>query len=140
VHLIKATASHCGSYGSGIGWGVIAADQAVAAALNVDIDPPTSMIARAKRARHRVVVLKIQQDDPRSSGGCVNPPASGVKEVLVFASANGRPYHQIGKTSSDKLRFYTKRHRRYRFYSVAVDKAGNREAPPATPDARLKHH
>jgi serine protease len=138
VHLIKATASHCGSYGDGIGWGVIRADQAVAAALNADLDPPTSRITRAKRARHRAVILKIQQDDPRASGGCVNPPASGVKEVMVFASANGRAYHQIGKTSADNLRFHPKRRRRYRLYSLAVDKAGNREAPPATPDATLK--
>jgi Subtilisin-like serine proteases len=138
VQLIKATASHCGSYRDGIGWGVIRADQAVAAALNADINPPTSRIVRAKRARHRAVILKIQSDDPRASGGCVNAPAAGVKEVLVFASVNGRPYHQIGKTSDDKLRLHAKRHRRYRFYSVAIDKAGNREAAPTTADAKLK--
>ena len=37
VHLIKATASHCGTYGDGIGWGLIRADQAVAAALDRDV-------------------------------------------------------------------------------------------------------
>jgi serine protease len=136
VHLIKATASHCGSYGDGIGWGVIRADQAVAAALNRDIDPPSSRIARAKRARHRVVILKIKRDDPQPSGECVNRPAAGVKKVVVFASANGGPFRRIGKTSKGKLRFHPKRHRRYRFYSVAVDKAGNRESPPPTADVK----
>jgi serine protease len=135
VHLIKATASHCGSYGDGIGWGVIRADQAVGAALNRDIDPPSSRIARAKRAGHRVLVLKIKRDDPRGTG-CVNAPASGVKKVVVFASANGGRFHRIGKTRRGKLRFHAKRRRRYRFYSIAVDKAGNREAPPPTADAR----
>ena len=140
VSLIKATASHCGSYGDGIGWGVVRADQAVAAALNTDIDPPTSRIARARRARHRVVALKIKRDDPQVSGGCANPPATGVKEVVVFASSNGGRYHAIGKTGKGKLRLHPKRHHRYRFYSVAVDNAGNREAPPAAPDAKLKSH
>jgi Subtilase family len=32
VHLIKATASHCGTYGNGIGWGIVRADEAVIAA------------------------------------------------------------------------------------------------------------
>jgi serine protease len=136
VRLIKATASHCGSYGDGIGWGVISADQAVTAALNADVVPPTSRIVRAKRARHRVVNLKIKRDDPQSSGECVNPPAAGVKKVAVFASANGGPYRRIGKTSKGRLRFHAKRHHRYRFYSVAVDKAGNRELPPPTADAK----
>jgi serine protease len=136
VNLIKATASHCGSYRDGIGWGVIRADQAVAAALNRDIDPPSSSIAHAKRARGRVIVLKIKRDDPQASGNCVNVAASGVKRVIVFASVNGGRYHRIGKTSKGKLRFHAKRHHRYRFYSVAVDKAGNREAAPSTPDAK----
>jgi serine protease len=136
VNLIKATASHCGSYRDGIGWGVIRADQAVAAALNRDIDPPSSSIANAKRARGGVIVLKIKRDDPQTSGNCVNVAASGVKKVLVFESANGGHYHRIGKTSKGKLRFHAKRHHRYRFYSVAVDNAGNREAAPSIPDAK----
>ena len=154
VRLIKATASHCGSYGGGVGWGVIRADQAVTAALNADVIPPSSRITRAKRKRQKrlrtagakrkrrkrrpVVVLKIDRDDPETSVGCVSPPTSGVKEVLVFASARRGPYRLIGTTSTGKLRFHAKRHRRYRFYSVAVDNAGNREAAPATPDAKLK--
>lgn len=56
VHLIKVTASHCGSYGDGIGLGVIRADQAVAAALDRDVDPPSSNVKRARRA-HGVVNL-----------------------------------------------------------------------------------
>jgi hypothetical protein len=146
VHLIKSTASHCGSYEAGIGWGVIRADEAVAAALNTDIDPPSSMIASAKRAhgarasvahgRGRVVVLKIKRDDPVGGDSCVRIPATGVKKVAVFASANGGPYHRIGRTSKGKLRFRAKRGRHYRFYSIAVDKSGNREAAPGTADAK----
>jgi serine protease len=136
VHLIKATASHCGSYAGGIGWGVIRADQAVAAALNRDIDPPDSRIAHTKRAPGRIIVLEIKRKDPKD-GGCVNLPPTGVKKVLVFASANGGPYHRIGKTTKGKLRFHAKRRRHYRFFSIAVDNAGNREAAPSRADAKV---
>jgi serine protease len=137
VHLIKATASHCGSYRDGIGWGVIHADDAVAAALDRDVGAPTSKIKKARRT-DGVVALKIKRHDTSGSTSCVKLPTAGVKKVLVFASANGGSYHRIGKTSRPKLRFHGKRGRRYRFYSVAVDDAGNREAPPARADAKVK--
>jgi serine protease len=137
VHLIKATASHCGSYGDGIGWGVIRADQAVAAALDRDVEAPSSKVKRAKRDSG-VIDLKIKRDDTSGSTSCVKLPTAGVKKVLVFASANGRPYHRIGKTSRTKFHFRGKPGRRYRFFSIAVDNAGNREAAPARPDAKLK--
>jgi serine protease len=147
VHLIKATATHCGSYADGIGWGVIRADEALAAALNKDIDPPSSSIVRAKRAhgarasvargRGRILILKIKRDDPQGGDSCVRVPAAGVKKVAVFASANGGPYHRIGKTSKGKLRFRAKGGRHYRFFSIAIDKAGNREAAPSKADAKV---
>ncbi|HEY7121059.1 MAG TPA: hypothetical protein VH329_00740, partial [Solirubrobacterales bacterium] len=58
--------------------------------------------------------------------------------VAVFASVNGRRYHRIGKTAKRKLTFRAKPGRRYRFFSIAVDKAGNREAAPGLPDAKLR--
>lgn len=137
VHLIKATASHCGTYGDGIGWGVIRADQAVAEALERDAGAPSSRIKRAKRD-HGVVNLKIKSHDASGGTSCVSLPTAGVKKVLIFASANGGPYHRIGKTSKARLRFHGKRGQRYRFFSIAVDNAGNREAPPAGPDAKVK--
>lgn len=137
VHLIKATASHCGRYGDEIGWGVIRADQAVAAALDRDIAAPSSRVKRARR-RQGVVWLKIKRRDTSGSTSCVKLPTAGVRKVLVFASANGGPYHRIGKTTRAKLQFHGKRGRRYRFYSIAVDSAGNREPAPGRPDAKVK--
>ena len=89
VHLIKATASHCGSYGDGIGWGVIRADQAVAAALDRDVEPPSSRVKKAKLKRG-VVDLKIKREDTSGSTSCVKLPTAGVKKVLVFASVERR--------------------------------------------------
>jgi subtilisin family serine protease len=139
VHLIKATATHCGAYGDGIGWGVIRADEAVAAALNRDLDPPTSQVVKAKRIRRtrRGPVFKLRLRSAETSvPRCAALPVSGVKQVIIFAKGKGRTYHRIGKTSKPSLIFHGKRHRRYRFYSVAVDNQGNREAPPALPDIR----
>jgi subtilisin family serine protease len=136
VHLIKATASHCGSYRDGIGWGIIRADQAVAAALDRDVAAPSSRVKKAKRD-HGVVDLKIKGHDTSGSTGCVRLPTAGVKKVLIFASANGRPYHRIGKTRKSKVALHVNLRRgHFRFFSIAVDKAGNREAPPAGADAK----
>ncbi len=150
ARLIKETASGCGTYGSGIGWGVIRADHAVAAALGKELNPPSSNVRSAKlarragaaglasasRARGRVVNLRLKRKD---AGACAKDlPVAGVKTVAVFASANEGVYHRIAKTTKKKVRFRAKPGRRYRFYSIAIDNDGNREAPPPTADAKLK--
>jgi hypothetical protein len=141
VHLIKATASHCGSYGDGIGWGIVRADDAVAAAVGRDLDPPSSEVTKVRRIRtgRRGPVFKLrlraaEATPPR----CAKLPVTGVKKLAVFASARGGRYRRIGKTTKRVLIFRGKRHRRYRFYSVALDNQGNREAPPALPDAKRR--
>jgi hypothetical protein len=85
-------------------------------------------------------VLRLKRFDPDSTIECTSekPPVSGLKTVRVFASANGGRYRRIGKTTKKKIRFAGKPGRRYRFYSVAVDKAGNQEPAPATPDAKAR--
>ncbi|MGH2983994.1 MAG: S8 family peptidase, partial [Solirubrobacterales bacterium] len=120
AHLIKETATGCGSYGNGIGWGVIRADRAVAAALGQEIDPPSSNVrsarfarraaaaglATAARGRGRVINLRLKRAD---AGACANDlPVAGLRAVNVFASANGGLYHRIGKTKKKRLRFHAK--------------------------------
>jgi len=130
VRLVKLSASNCGSYVQGTGWGLINAERAVAAAVGRDLDAPSSQVTRA--SSKKVFVTRL--DSACSS----EPPISGVKEVSVFASVNGRPYRSIGKTAKESLRFRGKPGKRYRFYSVAVDAAGNLEQAPAQPDASTK--
>jgi serine protease len=135
VRLVKLSASNCATYANGIGWGIIRADEAVAAAAGRDIDPPASNVLRAKKARRGRLSLRLRSAD----GACSKElPIAGVKSLNVFASANGGRFHRIGKTAKNKFRFRAKRGRRYRFFSVAVDKSGNREAPPVLPDARAR--
>lgn len=150
AHLIKETANGCGTYGGGIGWGVVRADHAVAAALGKEIDPPSSNIRSAKlarraaaaglasasRARGRVINLRLKRKDAASCAKDL--PVAGLKTVVVFASANGGRFRRIAKTKKKKVGFRSKPGRLYRFYSVAVDKDGNREAPPPIADAKVK--
>jgi serine protease len=84
-------------------------------------------------------VLRLKRFDKRSETPCTKEiPSSGLKSVAVFASVNRGPYHRIAKTRKSRIRFAAKPGRRYRFFSVAVDKAGNREPTPGTADAKLR--
>jgi serine protease len=147
IKLIKETASGCGTYSnsSGLGWGIIRSDRAVAAAAQKDIKPPGSRVRSAKAAhvpgRGRVAILRLKRFDKGKTAECANDvhiPVTGVKAVSVFASTNRGPYHRIAKTRKEKILFGAKPGRRYRFFSVAVDKAGNREPAPATADAKIR--
>jgi subtilisin family serine protease len=144
VRLIKLTAGGCGRYGdTGLGWGTIRSDRALAAATQRDIFAPVSRVRSAKvghvPGRGPVGVLRLKRFDARPEAPCTKEiPSSGVKSVAVFASANGGRYRRIAKTRKGRIRFTAKPRRRYRFFSVAVDKAGNREALPARPDAKLR--
>jgi serine protease len=149
AELIKQTASNCGTYVNGLGWGLIRADQAVGAALDKDISPPTSNVRSAKQLRgrgaiaargRRFINLRIKRKDVAGQNCAGKQPVSGVKKVIVFASANGGPYRRIAKTKKDKIRFRARPGRFYTFYSIAVDKAGNREAAPGLADAKLRVH
>jgi serine protease len=145
VKLIKLTAGGCGRYGtSGLGWGIIRGDRALAAAAQKDVVAPSSRVRGAKLRRGRgrggrVAMLRLESSDGGSETPCTKEiPSSGVKSVAVFASAKGGPYHRIAKTTKSRVRFRAKSGRRYRFFSAAVDKAGNREAAPGEPDAKLR--
>ncbi|MDP9228221.1 MAG: S8 family serine peptidase, partial [Actinomycetota bacterium] len=131
VRLVKLTASNCGQYRDGIGWGRIDAPAALAAALDRDIDPPGSNLRRSGPGR-----LRLKRFDKADCSDEL--PSSGVKVVSVFASRNGGKYRRIAKTKKKTVRFRPKRGGRYRFYSIATDKAGNREAPPPEPDERIR--
>jgi subtilisin family serine protease len=130
---IKRTASNCGTYVNGLGWGIVNAYRAVAAAVPGDITAPRSKV---KRGRGK---LRVKRRDPDETRACtsIEVKASGVKKVLVYVSVNGRDYRKLGKVKGKSIRFRGKKGKKYRFYSIAIDEAGNREAAPAEPDAKL---
>jgi serine protease len=137
IRLVKQTASNCGKYAGGIGWGLIRADVAVGAALDKDGDAPGSQVKSARRARGIPggVNLRLKRFDHT----CLKEVApSGVKAVTVYVSRDGGKFKRFRKTNRKKIRFRGKPGHRYRFFSRAVDKAGNREDAPETADAGLR--
>lgn len=146
VELIKATASQCGTYGNGLGWGIIRADEAVLAAAGRDIDPPSSQVVSAKkikkgrRSRRRLPAIKLRFDHKDElQARCAQLPVSGVQKVLVFVSRNGGAYRQMSEVpTGDSLTFRPKRRGVFRFFSIGVDNAGNQEASPPVEDAKRK--
>jgi subtilisin family serine protease len=134
IKLVKLTASNCGNYINGTGWGTVNAHRAVAAALGRDTDAPVSSLKR-KKGR----TFKVSSADSGSAVSCSPElPSSGVDEVRILASRNGKDFRVVEKSAKSKFRFKPKRKGRYRLYSVAVDNAGNEEAAPIEADAKLK--
>jgi hypothetical protein len=133
ARLVKGTSSNCNGYGAGgLGWGLIRADRAVAAAAGKEIDPPKSKLRRGRGGK-----LRIKRSD-KSKGCPEEADASGVKTVRIFAARNGKRFRRVGKTSKARFAFTPKRKGRYRLYSVAVDRDGNEEPAPDGPDTKLR--
>ncbi len=97
----------------------------------LDETPPTSAVAALPGdSSARIVVNWSGQDN---AGG------SGVQFYDVFLSTDGGPFIQWQHETFDRTAVYQGAlGRNYAFYSIATDNAGNREAAPATPDARTK--
>jgi hypothetical protein len=60
--------------------------------------------------------------------------ASGVDHYEIYRSTNRRAYRRIKTTPATRMKLRVHRGWRYRFYSIAVDRAGNREPVPSRPD------
>ncbi|HUW35276.1 MAG TPA: Ig-like domain-containing protein, partial [Planctomycetota bacterium] len=63
-------------------------------------------------------------------------PGSGISFFDVFVSINGGPFNPwLTRTTQTGAIYVGQQRKSYAFYSIAVDKAGNREDAPVTPDA-----
>jgi hypothetical protein len=63
--------------------------------------------------------------------------ASGIARFEIWRSVDGRRARRLGSTRGHTLYVAARRGTRYAFYSIAVDKAGNRESAPGRADARF---
>jgi len=138
VRLLKQTARQPGSSGhfwtATLGWGILDGGTAVEVARRIDRRAPTSKLRAPKLVRGTRFTL-------RWSGRDIAPPGvvpSGIRFFDVYASRDGHPYHRIAHTSRRRLSFRGRRGSRYRFFSVATDRAGNREARHRRPDATTR--
>ena len=133
IRVLKQSASR--PAGSGwnpdLGWGIVDAAAAVEAVRAIDRRPPVSKLTGRKRIRAaRAFTLRWSGDDPAPAG----LHSSGVAVYEVYRSANRRPYRRIKRTRATRLKVRVKPGSRYRYYTVAIDRAGNREAVPSKPD------
>jgi serine protease len=133
IRALKESASRPGGSGwsADLGWGVVDAAAAVGAVRAIDRRAPRSQLTGRTRIRNaRSITLRWSGRDLAPIG----VRASGLDVYEVYRSANKRPYRRIKRTRAAKLKVAVKPGSHYRYYTIAVDKAGNREAIPPKPD------
>jgi serine protease len=136
IQTIKRTARRAGGTGwnAELGWGILDAGAAIAAARTEDRRPPLSRLTISRHLRKGKLTLRLTGGDTAPAGLV----ASGLARFEVWRSLNGHGARRLLKTRSRKVRIRARHGSRYAFYSIAVDKAGNRESPPGRADARFR--
>jgi subtilisin family serine protease len=133
IRVLKETASR--PAGSGwspeLGWGIVNAGAALGAIAAIDRRPPTS---RLRGPVHVAGTRKVKLQWSGQDKARPKLKASGIAHFDVYRSTNRGPYKRIARTTQKALTVRTIAGTRYRFYTIAVDNAGNREAVPPRPD------
>ena len=133
IRALKETATRPAGTGWNpeLGWGVVNAAAAVNAVRAIDRTAPQSALTGRTRVRRaRSFTLRWSGQDPASAG--LTP--SGIAFYEVYRSANRGRYRRIKRTTATRLKTKVRAGSRYRYYTIAVDRAGNREAVPSRPD------
>jgi hypothetical protein len=95
----------------------------------IDTMAPTSQVAALPAASYPQI--------PVSWSGQDNARGSGIAYYNIFVSSNGGSFVLWqSQTRQSGATFLGTNGSSYAFYSVAVDRAGNQEEPPGTPDAQ----
>ncbi len=137
IRILKQTATRPAGTGftADLGWGILNGGLAGAAARGVDRRAPTSSVRTTARVvRGRSVQLNIRSSDKAPPG----LKASGVRKVELYRVANGGKARRLLTTTKSKVRVPVRRGSRYRFWTRAVDEAGNREAAPTKSDTTVR--
>ncbi len=137
IRALKESASRPAGSGWGpeLGWGIVDAAAALNAVRAIDRRAPVSRLRGRTRVRKaRSVTLKLTGADNAPAG--LQP--SGVHVYEVYRSANRGAYRRIKRTRKASYKVKVKPGSLYRFYTVAIDKAGNREAAPSKPDLSMR--
>jgi serine protease len=140
LRLLKQTARRAGGWSPDAGWGIVDAGNAVEAARRVDHMAPTSKVRGKRRARppkHRrraAVRLRWSGNDPAGGRALIS---AGLRSFDLYLRRGHGRYRRIRHDTRRRTALVRLRPGVYRFYSRALDKAGNREAPPQRADLRL---
>ena len=138
--LIKHTARRQGGWSAELGWGIIDAGAAAEAARRIDRLAPASKARARKRLRLRRGARRVRMRvrwsgaDP---GGAPNLLPAGVRNFDLYAKRSRGRYRRVRRASRRRSAVLRLRPGVYRFYTRAVDGAGNREAAPRRADVRV---
>jgi subtilisin family serine protease len=135
VRILKQTARRPAdvAWTPELGWGILDAGAALAAARSVDAHAPRSQLQRPK-VTGRSILLRWRGSDDAVAGVV----ASGIDHFEVWRATPGHRARRIKSTRAHTLRLRGRRGALYRFYTIAIDHAGNRELPPAKADASVR--
>jgi len=137
IRLLKETASRPAGSGwtADLGWGVVNTGAAVDRARVVDRRAPLSRLSAPRTTRRSTVTLLLRAADPAPAG--LIP--SGVDHLEIYRTVNGgRPLRiAVVAAGHTTVAVRTAPGRRYGWWAVAVDHAGNREAR-SSPQARTR--
>ena len=93
-----------------------------------DLQPPSTFVSLAEaETTDTLLQLQMNGSDARS----------GVEYYQIWYAADMDTFSLLGETSQDTFTFAAEPGTEYHFYSIGVDQVGNREAPPANPDASV---
>jgi subtilisin family serine protease len=135
VRILKQTARRPAdvAWTPELGWGILDAGAALAAARSVDAHAPRSQLQRPKVTGRSILLRWAGEDD--AVAGVV---ASGIARYEVWRATPGHAARRIKTTRAHTMRIRGQRGALYRFFTVAIDHAGNRELPPAKADASVR--
>jgi subtilisin family serine protease len=135
VRILKQTAKRPAgvAWTPELGWGILDAGSALAAARSVDAHAPSSQLQRPK-VSGRSILLRWRGEDDAVAGVV----ASGVARYELWRSTPGHKARKIATTRAHTKRLRGLRGALYRFFTIAIDNAGNRELPPAKADASVR--
>jgi hypothetical protein len=138
IRLLKQTASRPAgtAWTPELGWGIVNPVAALSAARVVDRHAPSSSLRGPNTVRSaRSVTLRLSGVDAPVAAGVV---AAGVARYEIWRSTNRGAYKRVKTTTAARVKLKVRRGSRYRFYSIAVDKVGNREGVPGRPDLSMR--
>jgi serine protease len=135
VRLIKETARRpAGAWTGELGWGILDAGAALTRAASIDRRAPASRVRRlSARTAKRTITVSWMAADAAPAG----VRASGIGRFELWRATGGGPFKRLYSTTRTARQVTLRRGGRYRFYTVAIDHAGNREPAPNQADARI---
>jgi subtilisin family serine protease len=136
VLVLKETARRAAGAGwnADLGWGILNAGAAVARAAALDRRAPASKVLRvASRTTRATIALRWSGTDRGAAGVRV----SGISRYELWRAQGKGRFRKLLSTRSTSKHVSLRRGIRYRFYTVAIDHAGNREAAPKQADTAV---